>query len=57
MHGLEAVRIEHLGREALIQRGEPIGDGVLEPVVGVDDVEVVAGLDDPSVARLPPQNA
>ena len=39
---LEPVGIQHFGGEPLVQGGEPVRDRVVEPVVRVDDVEVVA---------------
>src|SRR5215208_6385694 len=54
--GLEAVGVEKLRREAFVERCESIEHGVVDEVVGIDNVGIVAWLDDPAEARLPAEH-
>src|SRR5262245_41159455 len=50
---LEAPRIKRFRREALVERIRAVLQRIVEPVACVDDVEVVAWLENPAEARLP----
>src|SRR5687768_12283618 len=47
---LEPIGIQDFRRQALVERGEPFEQRVVQPVVVVDDIQVVAGRHDPAEA-------
>src|SRR5215831_17152921 len=48
--------IEKLRRESSIERVDTRLQRVVEPVLGVDDVQIISGFENPSEARLPAQH-
>src|SRR5678809_959665 len=54
---LKTVSVQSLRREPAVLRRELREQRIVEPVVRVDDVDVVAGTDDPPESRLPAGDA
>jgi len=56
-YGLKTIGVKSLRRQPAILRGELRQQRIVQPVVGVDDVNIVTGLHNPSESRLPSGDA
>src|SRR5688572_17427800 len=51
--GLEPVGIQNFGGGALVECRKPVEQWIVQPVVGVDEIQVVPRGENPAKARLP----